>query len=194
MAMFLVFNIWILNIFINVVGTEYAEEKARVRDTFTQVRTGHILTYLQRAKYLRLTGKHKIFRSQSFLGFALMGSITVCFLVTTSAFVGWKLHPFVSLPLLISAVFFWNLVQFQTPTPSPDSQYLWLLKDKEKEGLSWREERLLMERRTEKEKEELLGRSSHKEEGKDLVEERKKLEEERKKLAEEWKKLAEERK
>ena len=59
--------------------------------------------------------------------------------------------------------------------PSSDAQYLWLLKEKEKEGLSGIEERR---------------RSSHQKEGKDLAEERKELAEERKKLDKERKQLA----
>ena len=54
MAMFMLFNIWILNIFISVIGTGYDKETAKVRESFTQARTGHILTYLLRQKYLRL--------------------------------------------------------------------------------------------------------------------------------------------
>jgi hypothetical protein len=179
MAMFLLFNIWILNIFISVISTEYEMETGRVRETFTQGRTGHILTYLLRKEYLRLPGEHEILHSKRFLSFVLLVSITICFGVTTSAFFGWKPPPAVSFPLLILAVFVWNLVQFQTPTPSSDMQYLWLLKDKEKEGFSWREE---------------IRRSSYQEKGKDLIEERTKLaEEEMTKLKEERTKLEEER-
>jgi hypothetical protein len=188
MALFLVFNIWILNIFISVIGIGYEMETGRVRESFTQTRTGHILTYLLRKKCLRLpdyeimqkcTRLCRIIQSKGFLNLVLLGSIIICFLVTTSAFFGWKPQPAVSFPLLISAVFIWNLVQFQTPTPADDIQYLWLLKDKEKEGFSWREER----------------RSSHMEEakklakGRKLAEERTKLEDERTKLAEERKQL-----